>query len=345
MPHDRSVGKHELNIRFYEAQRSNQWGEDVLLLMRQHVSANEEALLYLDRAAPLEFKGFFEYDPAPYNLHPLFPVAELRTTILAVEGKGDEAALSLYSAVRFMRTKFWAPDGGNQGRKAAARRPDSIAVIPLTRQLQMLVSRTQPTVKNLALLEEAFAALDDDDLLLHHLLWSRAAMFKPAESIPTVIRAPLYRPFQLHEMNARLRDHGDLIAAQAGKGWPGKLNALPGGEHDFPPSWFAFGSSVAEELSLIRAARAIIGIEQYRRANAERLPEQWSANASVDAPFIDPHTGEKLKVRVSGSRYSVYSVGPNLRDDGGDVDLRIAQAADQNDTPAPDVGISVTLQP
>lgn len=354
-------GQNLFHVRIVQARRSNEWPDDLLLQMRQQVSASEDALRYLDKAAALEFEGFREFPSiSPYFLHVLLPIAELRTNIFAIEGRSDEAAQSLYSALRLQRTGLWSPDGRAPAGRSTARRSDPFAHESLTRQLQMLVARTQPSAKNLALLAEGFAALDDDDLVLHDLLWLRAASrinvdnptwwlrrggsgvaaFRLGESISTSIQAPLYRPFLLHQTNWRLRDYGEAIAAQAGKGWPDKLDALAA--FDRRPGLPGYGQWVARELVLIRSARTIIAIEQYRRANAERVPENWNALANIQAPLIDPHSGQPLKILVSDPRYVVYSIGPNRRDDGGAVDLQTLPAGQRSQPPS-DVGLSVTL--
>lgn len=361
---ERWSGRTEFTGRQSQARLADDWPADLLSQMRQQVSVNEEALLYLDKAAALEFSGFTEYPPmSPYQLHTLLPVAELRTNILALEGRSDEAAQSLYAALRLQRTEFWAPDDSAGAGKLTARRSDPFAVIHLSRQLQMLASRARPSLKHLELLADGFAALDNDDLLLHDLLWLRATSrinldnpywwrtrrgtgagaFKLGESILASIEAPLYRPFALHQMNERLLDYSDVIAAQAGKSWPGKLDALA--EHRRTPfDLSGHGQSVARELVQIRSARTIIAIEQYRRANAEQIPENWNALSHVQTPLVDPFAGQPLKILVSGDRYVVYSVGPNRRDDNGNVGGRTSQAG-QRPAPATDIGIAVAMRP
>ena len=364
---ERSPGPNEFQVRLGHARRSNEWPEDLLEEMRRRVTANEEALRYLDKAATLEFEGFPEsaamYASWAYHLQTLLPVADLRTTILAVEGKSDAAALSLYSAVRLQRTMaFWSLHRPGLVRNSVARRSDPLALIYLTRQLQMVVSRTQPSVEILALLAQGFAALDNDDLLLHDLLWLRAASrinlenprswlrrsgvgvgaFKLGESITTSIQMPLYRPFLLHSANQRLRRYGDAIAAQAGKGWPEKMDAVAKLEAQLSAGLSGHAQQIARELALIRSARTIIAIEQYRRTNGERIPENWNALSNIQAPLIDPHSGQPLKFFASGGRYVVYSIGPNRRDDGGDVDVQ-APPTGQRTQPPTDVGISVAV--
>jgi hypothetical protein len=356
-------GRNQFNVRMSQARLSGDWPADLLSAMRQQLSDNEEALRFLDKAAVLEFDGFREYPPiSAYALHNLLPVAELRTNILALEGRSDEAAQSLHSALRLQRTMgFSLRDRSVQGRGSIARRSDPFAVTSLTRQLSMLASRTRPTPKHLELLADGFAALDNDDLLLHDLLWLRATSridvdnpywwrrrggtganaFKLGESILTSIEAPLYRPFALHRMNERLRDYSDVIAAQAGKTWPAKLDALA--EHHRAPFDLAgHGQSVARELAQLRSARTIVAIEQYRRANAEQIPENWNALPHMQTALVDPFSGRPLRILVGGGRYVVYGLGPNRRDDGGMIDPEVPPPGPRTQPPA-DVGISVVL--
>ena len=126
------------------------------------------------------------------------------------------------------------------------------------------------------------------------------------------------------------------------KGWPDKLDALAEHERKWARSHLEHAQSVARELVLIRSARTLIAIEQYRRANAERMPENWSELSHIQAPLVDPFSGLPLKILVGGNRYVVYSVGANRRDDGGNVISPVWQVG-QPFTPAPDVGIAVTL--
>ena len=347
-----------------KARQSNEWPNELLEEMRARLRRNEDALRYLDKSATLEFQGFREFPPiTPYSLQSLLPIAEHRTYILAIEGKGDEGALSLYSALRLQRAMtFWSLNSSARPDEPTARRSNPIALGYLTRQLEMLVERTQPSTKNLALLADATAALDNDDLLRYDLMWVRAnsrinvdnpywwrrsggvgvGAFKLGESIAASIQAPLYRPFLLHRTNALLRDYGDVIDAQAGKGWPDKLDALAAHQREWVRESREHAESVARELALIRSARTIIAIEHYRRANAERLPENWNALSQIQAPLVDPFSGLPLKILVSGDRYVVYSIGANRRDDGGDVEPQVWQVG-QPFRRAPDVGISVTL--
>jgi hypothetical protein len=346
-----------------KARQSNEWPTELLEEIRARVGRNEDALRYLDKAATLEFQGFREFPPiTPYSLQSLLPIAEHRTNILAIEGKGDEGALSLYSALRLQRAMTsWSLHNPVRTDGPIARR-SNFAVQQLTRQLQMLVSRTHPSAKSLGLLAQGFAALDNDDLLRYDLMWIRAnsrinvdnpywwrrsggigvGAFKLGESIAASLQAPLYRPFLLHRMNTLLRDYGDVIETQAGKGWPHKLDALAAHQREWVRDHREHAESIARELALIRSARTIIAIEQYRRANSERLPENWSVLSQIQVPLVDPFSGLPLKILVSGNRYVVYSIGANRRDDRGDVEFQVWQVG-QPSRRGPDVGISVTL--
>jgi hypothetical protein len=345
------------------ARQSNEWPNDLLEEMRARLSRNADALAYLDKAAALEFEGFREFPPiTPYSMQVLHPITEHRTNLLALEGRGDESAQSLYAALRLQRTmSYWPLGSPAREGKPAARRSNPIGLQYLTRQLQMLVSRTRPPATHLALLAEEFATLDNDDLLRYDLMWLRAnsrinvdnpywwrrsggigvGAFKLGESIAASVQAPLYRPFLLHRTNTLLRDYGEAIDVQAGKRWPDKLDALAAHQREWVRDQREHAESVARELALIRSARTIIAIEQYRRANAERIPENWNALSQVQPPLVDPFSGLPLKILVTGNRYVVYSIDANRRDDGGDVEFHVWQVG-QPSRRGSDVGISVT---
>jgi hypothetical protein len=112
--------RNEFNVRISQARLSDDWPADLLSQMRQRVSANEDALRYLDKAALLEFEGFQEYPPMlTYHLRTLLPITELRTNILAIESRNGEAAQSLYSGLRLQRTMgFWSLDGSGRARNS-----------------------------------------------------------------------------------------------------------------------------------------------------------------------------------------------------------------------------------
>jgi hypothetical protein len=97
--------------------------------------------------------------------------------------------------------------------------------------------------------------------------------------------------------------------------------------HTFPPKKF---SSLALSLSgtaikryarleaVRRVALIAIAVEEYRSKHSdppENLEQLTLTSAAESAK--DPFTGQRMLYRVSPTNYVVYSVGSNLRDDGG----------------------------
>ena len=333
---ERPSGYNELNARMAQAELSNVWPEKLLADMRRQVSSNEDALQYLDRAAFLEFNGFPEssgYPARPAELFELLGVARVRTLLLTVEAKGDEAALSLYAALRLQRAMvFWSG-------APVARRANLVATTLLTRQLESLVSKTGPAEKSLQLLAAGFAALDDDDLLRHELIWLRA-------SARIRVDNPYWwpRPFQLHRINEDLREYGDAIASLNGIGWPARLDNPGKVDGQLGRALTGHAQLVAHELALIRSARAVIAMEQHRRANGGQPAGNVEALGALQPPVVDPYSGGALRTAVTASKYVVYSVGADRRDDGGSVELPLPPSG-QRPLPRfpPDVGLAVII--
>jgi hypothetical protein len=69
-----------------------------------------------------------------------------------------------------------------------------------------------------------------------------------------------------------------------------------------------------------RVLIVIVAAERFRLANG-RWPEKLS---ELTPPYIkvipsDPFDGQAIRYRLKGNRVVVYSVGPNLVDDGGAI--------------------------
>lgn len=341
---ERPSGFNELSARMAQAELSNVWPPNLLAEMRRQVIANEDALGYLDRAALLEFNGFPEssaYPSRPSELFELLGVTRIRTLLLTAEEKGDEAASSLYAALRLQRAMVAWSFKAEPRRPGApvARRSNLVATTLLTRQLQSLVSHASPADKSLQLLDAGFAALDDDDLLRHDLMWLRA-------SARLSINNPSWwpRPVQLHRINEDLRGYSDAIESQSGAGWPARLDNLGALDGELARALTAHAALVAHELSLIRSARAVIAMEQYRRANGGQVAGNVEALSGLQPPVIDPYSGGALRMAVAASRYVMYSVGADRRDDGGSVELPLPPSG-QRPLPRfpPDVGLAVNI--
>jgi hypothetical protein len=74
-----------------------------------------------------------------------------------------------------------------------------------------------------------------------------------------------------------------------------------------------------EHAARIRTTQTAIAVERFRRAHNGNLPAELSELAPTYLPSlpIDPFDGQPLRFKRLASGYSVYSIGADLRDDGG----------------------------
>jgi hypothetical protein len=83
--------------------------------------------------------------------------------------------------------------------------------------------------------------------------------------------------------------------------------------------WDSIIGKDAECHAALRAAQAALGVERYRLANHNQLPNslQDLVPSFLDAEPIDPFDGKPLRFKKLAKGYVIYSVGPDGIDDGG----------------------------
>jgi hypothetical protein len=86
--------------------------------------------------------------------------------------------------------------------------------------------------------------------------------------------------------------------------------------------WYFDGSSVNREarcLANVRLALTAVALEQFRAAHNNRYPASLSELAPnyLDATLMDPFDGQPLRYRKQDAGYVLYSIGADLKDDGG----------------------------
>ncbi len=102
--------------------------------------------------------------------------------------------------------------------------------------------------------------------------------------------------------------------------------------------------AAAQAEARLKCLNALIAVERYRLKHG-RLPESLSAigpellgdPSTPIADLTDPFDGQPIRYKVSDTTFTVYSVGKNKRDDGGDFESR-----EQREPP--DVGYSLPKQ-
>jgi hypothetical protein len=95
------------------------------------------------------------------------------------------------------------------------------------------------------------------------------------------------------------------------------------------PKWDAISRTMLPSLrravelgELVRArqsgTRAVMAIVKYMQRNEGRAPDSLDAVQESNAQdFVDPFSGKPLIYRKTTDGWMLYSIGPNLKDDGG----------------------------
>jgi hypothetical protein len=310
----------------------------------------------LARASGLPFERFAPGTEFNYLWSGSLSVARsagLRTLDLIAEGNGDAATTLLFDRVKQLR----AFDRRNNALDAVtkAQSAGKIAV-----DVGILVAHTRPSDTRLTDLEGALAgAFSTDELALSirgpALSFSGTISGLWRRTWPGVLLRPLFR----HHLVAYLQTMADAMEA-ARLRWPDRIKAMEQipERRSVLPEWprFIWSSReidllrnqtvvLGEGVAAVHCARLVIKIEQFRRAN-DRLPATLSELKvpSGDDVALDPFTGNPLLYTRGDDEYIVYSVGKNLRDDGGTLSPKPQAGAVPSALPALDVGVRVVLR-
>jgi hypothetical protein len=174
----------------------------------------------------------------------------------------------------------------------------------------------------------------------------------------------LQRPWTQHQTNRRLAQFDALIAA-ARQPWRDRLHAIDATTGGVSPTdsrpgrsgllstleWvldFGFYRSVArhaaQQSTLASVLRAVVAIEQFRRAEQE-LPERLT-ELDDHWRFVDPLTDGLLRYRRNSDSYTVYGVGGDGLDNDGDLGTLSPFSGSWWIAPedAPDWGVRVRLR-
>ena len=345
----------KLRARVTDAMWSDIWPEELMADLRARVGHEGEALGLMDRAAPLRFEGFGSgfYPRFGFgDITTLMRVAPLRTRLQALDGNGNAAASSLVAELRLQRVMDFGPGPGYIGYDLSG----------LVDTLRLVVNHSHPDGEALSRIASSLREMDRDDRLKWYLLRSRASLldrgnndgieFLNAGRVQSLAgSAALMRPLMMARLIERIETLNALID-NAAKPWPERMEP-PRSAYvsDTPRS----GSSrlmdanvmagLATNLALIRSARVVVAVEQFRLAHGGAWPAQIDEVVPhLDAIPIDPFSGKPMRFVAEERGYVVYSFGRNLRDDGGQLPVRSAfpRPTPGAPTPANDLGIRIT---
>lgn len=311
---------------------------ETLERLRALVGESSDALALADKAAGLQYSTLppgTEYNYRDSHVLLLARLVAARTLALSWSGDGDAAVSSALSALKLRRPltelRWWF---------ARAADHETAAILSLSR----------PSPSALVSLQSALHAEDARDRVLDGLLLDRARAIEgfwkkhygPDPQVPGDYRLPMRsvmqtarRPLVTRRAVRTMRTWAELVDV-ARKPWPQRIDAVDAliRRNSRPGSASSDGMSLSElptlglstpRIAVIavldRTAITAIAIERFRRDNDGAVP---GALAELVPRYLtavpeDPYSGQPLLLARGQTSYTVYSVGPDRRDDRGDL--------------------------
>jgi hypothetical protein len=335
--------------------------KDALDAAVRQVDDSGSVFALLSRASALPFEGFSPGTDFNYRVSGLLTInrlAGLQAMNLAMTGQGESAAGALIDRLRSLR----AFDDENSLMQMIRTR----LMQEISTDLGVLVGRTTVSDERLADLERALSDTYPTDALERTIrgaaLWWHQQLRsiwegRGSQGFITSI-GPLLRPVLRHHAVMRLQTASDALAA-ARLPWPGRINAMNGipAHRSMVPELVPFVAAwreasqvrdltirIAEGIAAVRCARFVIAIERYRLARGT-LPQALTDVVSPrNEESLDPFTGKPLLYSHTDAGYVVYSVGRDLKDEGGKLVADLPRGRLPGTPPAPDVGVRVVRQ-
>lgn len=337
--------------------------QPLVTALQDLLAASGDALALADKAALLPFSGFVAGTEYSYRTASMGSVAELvsaRSLGLSIAGQGDAALDSVIAGLQARRAL-------EESRGWFAGRADVAAVL----------SFADPSPAALERVQTAFEQADNPEQALAHFLRERARylemiwhrFYGHSPDAPRQYRLPvrgvvetIVRPWRSHKLVETLQLWARLVEV-ARQPWPQRAEAgarvIASAEQELDPRYSRFyfplmGRDLplgvfaraidATPLIIDRCSIAAVAVERFKHdtgtlpATLSDLAPQYLASVP-----IDPLSGRPLLFRSSADGYTIYSVGQNGRDDGGNLTApapaerrRLGRRAN-----SPDIGIRV----
>ena len=294
--------------------------------------------------------------PRVNSAHRLAKIASMRTRLLAMSGRGDEAVESAVSGLRALRIFDRQPTVIAFATKIAC-----LSII--CRDVPIILESAQPSREALGGLDKALLDTERSMDLRRMCLAERVYALELMRSVVSGTRAlelgAAPRPRMPEQWPANLgglpffrtlaigvlRTHAQLVDA-AQKGWPETLDAMKQLAEQDLSVWDYFGGLListaehtttltARSIATVRSARVALIIERYRREHGKlpgNLPELTPTY--VDTVPLDPFTGEQLSYRRDEQSYAVFSVGE---------DRKVSPSGELNTDASCDWGVRVRI--
>jgi hypothetical protein len=352
-----------------------------IVALQAIVSQSQAALRLLDEATPLRFTRFDVtipvYSYRVSNLINLTELDQIRTDLASFQGDGNSAADSLLAGVRLRRTMegIWnslaTGTFGSLRLLLARTQPDTTRLASLQSAYDQFASDDGLAQYLTQLRARLIGGVWDTSSRPYfaqriHSTW-RGQM-------PTSLEFVVLRPWMTHRLLRTLHEI-DAMIDLARRPWPEKLrlaqsseaqspakgsadekpfivramnrSGLPAWTEQFVRSWPPL-ARIAARLAQNRVAVAALATERWRRAHDGALPPTLRALVPAELATIplDPFDGQPLRFEVLPDAYVIYSIGDNMKDEGGQLSEWMP------DLPGPlrhgpnqDIGIRVPLKP
>jgi hypothetical protein len=301
--------------------RTNPFSEDTRLLMQEFLATNSAAQMLLDRAERLPAAAYphgtnelitaFFQDAA--GVRAAARLLYLRAILAAEQNHPDEAVTALRGIIPLTRPLDCAPLVIKYLVKTAV---ESISVTAFER----VVNRTTLTDAQLAGLDDLLRETEASDKLQDALIGERAFMLEGFKK-PPYSSSSVDLDKELSVVLQIIQDYVDAV----GLAYPARWQALERLEDQLPqltnstvlaaPLIPAIAGAVIKDVrhnAQLRVARAVIAVER------ERLKTHSLPGALPDGTPVDPVNGQPLRYKKLKTGYIIYSIGPDMHDDGGD---------------------------
>jgi hypothetical protein len=328
--------------------------KDALDAAGRQIDEGGSVFVLLSRASTLPFDGFSPGTDFNYRFSGLVTInrlAGLQAMNLAMNGQGDSAARALIDRLRSLRAF--------DEQRSIDLMTRAWQIQEIATDLGILVARGHLADERLAELDRALSETYASDAVERAIrgdaLWFHQELRSFWEGKYRVI-GPLLRPLLRHHAVMRLQTTSDALAA-ARLPWPDRISAMnriPEPRTIVPEVFGYIAASrpvvivrdetirIAEAIAATRCARLVVAIERYRLARG-MLPQALTDLSPRNEESLDPFTGKPLLYSQTGAGYVVYSVGRNVKDEGGKLVADLPRGRLPGTLPAPDVGVRVVF--
>jgi len=278
----------------------------------------------------------------------------LRTLQLSLSGNGNAAAESAISLLKFGRIFDSEPMITLYPKKAVLTRM-------ACNDIAILLEYTKPSKEVLVRLDAALAETVPDDMSERAIIGERVRQIEIVRkifaketteqylsNIPPVLperiglsRRPWARVRTRWMAGSSFSEIADAIKASK-LPWPERFNRMEArfgsGQARMGAAMVGIVRLVGTDTTLVNCSRLAIAISRYHTSTGE-LPQtlQELGSEYIESIPMDPFTGKTLLYRQDGQSYTVYSVGIDRTDDGGQV-----VSSNEEQIPA-DCGISIAI--